>query len=453
MTGPITSLLWLVAFFGGGGLLLVIVLPRLPLWFKWLRAGKGFKRYATMAAWRAKRGWRSLALALGLYYTTEDKTDLQGRTVKGQRRFPLLKGPYPTPYGLVARMATIPKVGLAQVEKSAQHIADAWACETVEVTQLNPKWLELRGLMRDPLMELVEPHYDMDGWYVILGRDPWGDTIRVNLRELSGFKVAGMPGFGKTMLILGWIARLCQSPMFQVITFDGKVRNPDYGSWAPLKGRAVLMVGADPEEANRVLKQIAEFIKTRPEALFAERGTHKFWKHGPSLDCPLVFVVLDECHNYIDTTGLTGAAKNLVEENKRLCQTITKEGRELGVIGIFGTQKQTGDAIPTAVRDNLEVGISFAVYTLDAAEAALGKGIRDDEPNDPTQLIDKERFVGVGVAGGVPGRRGYTRFRTEQHDDDELARLIAATAEHRRDIFAPPGLHLVTDARPEAASA
>jgi DNA segregation ATPase FtsK/SpoIIIE, S-DNA-T family len=451
MTGPIHSLLWLVAFLGGGGLLLVIVLPRVPMAFAWLRAGKGFKRYATMAAWRAKRGWRSLALALGLYYATEDRKDLQGRTVKGQKRYPLLKV-HAAPYGVVARLATIPKVGLTEVEKAAQHIADAWGCETVEVRQLNPKWLELKGLMRDPLSELVEPHYLMDDWYVILGRDPWGETIRVPLRELSGFKVAGMPGYGKTMLILGWVARLCQSPLFQVITFDGKVRDPQYGSWAALRDRAVLQVGDDPQEANEALKKIADFIKTRPAALVQERGTHKFWKNGPSLINPLVFVVIDECHNYIDTTGLTGPRKALVEENKRLCQTITKEGRELGVIGVFGTQKQTGDAIPTAVRDNLEVGISFAVATLDAAEAALGSGIRKDEPNDPTQLIDKERYVGVAVAGGVPGRRGYTRFRTEQHDDDELERLIAATAPDRRDIFAP-SLHLVTDARPDAASA
>jgi S-DNA-T family DNA segregation ATPase FtsK/SpoIIIE len=40
------------------------------------------------------------------------------------------------------------------------------------------------------------------------------------------------------------------------------------------------------------------------------------------------------------------------------------------------TQRATGDAIPTRIRDNCQVAISFATRTLDGAVAALGEEIR-----------------------------------------------------------------------------
>lgn len=330
---------------------------------------------------------------------------------------------------------------------AAAHIADAWGCETVEVRRLGPKWVELKGLMRDPLAESFPADYTLDpNWRLYLGKDPWGIDLHVPLRELSGIKVGGLAGYGKTMLLSGWTAELAQSPAIQFALFDGKTRDPRDGDWGYFEDRAMSLVGDDPRQANQVLEKIMEYIKTRPGLLKAERGTHKFWKGGPTQANPLVLVIVDECHNYTDSGGLRGAEKELIESNQRLCKGIAKEGRGLGVISIFTTQKQTGDAIPTALRDLLEVGVCFATTTIDGAEAALGSGIRKDEPNSPIAMVDKERFVGIAVAGGVPGRRGYTRFRTETHDEERLMQLVQESAHLRHDVVTSSGgLRLVTD--------
>jgi len=447
LLATLPDLAWGLVAVLAAGLLAVTIVRYLPRGLRLMRAG-AFERYVLKASWKAKREWKHLAIALGLSYTdprTVGKTDTQGRALKPQQRFPLIKV-MPQPYGLLARVATIPKVGLKQLDAASQHIADAWGCETVEVKQLDPKWVELKGLMRDPLSEAFAANYTLDAhWRLYLGKDPWGNDLWIPLKELSGIKMAGMPGYGKTMLLSGWAAKLSQSSLVQFVIFDGKTRDPQYGDWGYFANRAVILVGDNPEDANKALTKVVEYIKTRQESLHAERGTHKFWKHGPSLINPLMLVILDECHNYTDSAGLRGGPKELIEANQRLCRTLAKEGRGLGVIGIFATQKQTGDAIPTAVRDLLEVGVSFATATMDGAEAALGSGIRKDEANDPTAMIDKERFVGIAVAGGVPGRRGYTRFRTETHDEDDLIDLVFLSSHLRRDVFNPGGLHQVTD--------
>ncbi|MFE7302961.1 hypothetical protein ACFU9Q_43975, partial [Streptomyces sp. NPDC057579] len=125
--------------------------------------------------------------------------------------------------------------------------------------------------------------------------------------------------------------------------------------------------------------------------------------------------------------------------------------RGLGVIPVVGTQKQTSDAIPTAVRDNLEVGVCFATFTIDGAEAALGNGIRKDEENQPTTLIDKERFAGVCVVTGVPGLSGrYDRVRVGDIDEAAMLQLVAASIGYRADVI-PAAAPTVRDVSADSA--
>ncbi|MFE5354391.1 hypothetical protein, partial [Bacillus cereus] len=294
---------------------------------------------------------------------------------------------------------------------------------------------------------------DVAEWLLPMGHNPWMRQVAIPLRQLSGIKIAGLPGYGKTMLMLAWMAVLATRAAVQFAIFDGKTSDPRYGDWGQAGERAMFVVGDNPETANQRLTELVRMLKDRPASLVEERGTHKFWKHGPTDANPLVVVIMDECHNYSDIKGLTGKDKQVIESNQRMMQTISKEGRGLGVLGIFGTQKQTSDAIPTAVRDNLEVGICFPVFTIDAAEAALGSGIRNDEPNQPMALVDKETNVGVCVVTNVPGLGGrYDRIRVGDLDEDQLPAFIASTAHLRRDII-PAAAPTMVDVSAESVQA
>lgn len=95
----------------------------------------------------------------------------------------------------------------------------------------------------------------------------------------------------------------------------------------------------------------------------------------------------------------------LVAENRRLVEDVVKKGRSVGICTILATQKSTGDAIPTAIRDVCPVALSFAQRTDEAAVAALGEDIRRYPEANPVSLQDPAY---LGVASMVQGRPGLS---------------------------------------------
>ncbi len=98
---------------------------------------------------------------------------------------------------------------------------------------------------------------------------------------------------------------------------------------------------------------------------------------------------------------------------------------------MFVTQKQTADAIPTAIRDVCQVGLSFGVRTMDGAVAALGDDIRQYPDVAPTLLIGRE-WTGVAVMR-LPDRPGYHRVRTPHVTEADAAHLVAHSAHLRQE--------------------
>jgi S-DNA-T family DNA segregation ATPase FtsK/SpoIIIE len=130
-------------------------------------------------------------------------------------------------------------------------------------------------------------------------------------------------------------------------------------------------------------------------------------------------VVIDESHTYV--TGATRKDKELCEANTWYLTKLAKEGRSRGVVTVFITQKQTADAIPTAIRDVCQVGISFGVRTMDGAVAALGDEIRQYPEIAPTALIGRQ-WTGVAVMR-LPDRAGFHRVRTPYVTEVDAARI------------------------------
>ena len=404
--------------------------------FRWCQivAAKGHQRALLLQAQRIRRWWRHDSVILNLSQTYKrELRDGKVKTVTVRPRVQVAA----QPWGVQVRMGTVPGVGIAEVERHASHLADCWRAESVEVERMRQGTVEMRVIDGDLIAE-HRPYpwpVDRDAWVLPIGHNAWGEPVVVSLPDVPGVKVGGLSGFGKTVLLSGWVAGFADRPEVQFVVLDGKTRNPALGDWSILDGRAMAMVGDDPADANEKLVQLAELVKSRPERLRAERGTHKFWTHGPTTENPLVVVVLDEAHNYVDTAGTSKAEREVIEANQRHIRTLVKEGRSTGVVSIPATQKATADALPTAIRDNLPVGVCFATSTVEAAEAVLGAGIRADEPNLPTNLRDKTRYQGVCVVTGLPGLDGsYARVRVGDIYDDELAARLADTTHLRRDL-------------------
>ncbi|MEV7879134.1 cell division protein FtsK [Streptomyces microflavus] len=105
---------------------------------------------------------------------------------------------------------------------------------------------------------------------------------------------------------------------------------------------------------------------------------------------------------------------------------LVKKGRSVGILVILISQKTTGDAIPTFIRDVCPIGLSFAQKTVEAAVAALGDDIRNWPDASPVTLQDPA-YVGVAVMA-MQGRPGYTRIRTPYVSDADAARVAEDTS-------------------------
>jgi S-DNA-T family DNA segregation ATPase FtsK/SpoIIIE len=431
MLATLVGLAMLLAIVGGVTTLLGVLLARRrrrPHHTRRHPQQAAIKEHSRQAR-RLAAEWPLLAQTLGLGYRDQWTR---------QHRFP------PAEFacddqGITATVAAIAGASLTDYQKAATYLADTWGCVTVRAEQQGPGRIRLRGLHRDPL--LAPARVDLSGmapdsltsWW--LG---WADDsapVSVRLAEVSGMVVAGLAGFGKTMLVAHLLGQLAPSPAVQFVLVDGK-GGPDYDR---LTRRAWLSAKDDLGEVREVLRQVHRLMVDRQRTIASVLGVTDAWHLGPSPSWPLVIVVVDEAHSFFHerkgTSPEVKAHNAVVAELSRLVEELVRKGRNVAIQVMLLTQRATGDAIPTRIRDNCQVAISFATRTLDGAVAALGEEIRQHPDASPV-LLNDPAYVGVAVTS-LPGRPGFCRVRTPQVDHHHVAAVIRATSGLRRD---PAGL-------------
>ena len=390
-------------------------------------------RISMWQGWLIRRRWRRLAVMLRL--TVQEPRSPYKRVVRGENAATRVKVPRirvrPDEYGVTITAKTLPQVGRNEWTKAADHLANAWGCVRVAVTQEAPGRLTVRAVRRDPLAEPYEYvptgclPADLERWE--LGRDEYAGPVSVRLSNVPGICIAGLPGYGKTSLVNGFIARFAPSRAVQFAVVDGK-GGADYED---LTDRFFAFSGDDLEAANQIFRQLYELRRRRSECIRSVLGVKNLWHVGPSDRWPLVVLVIDEAHTFLAEFKGDKELMALTTENRRLVEDIVKKGRSVGICAILATQKSTGDAIPTAIRDVCPVALSFAQRTDEAAVAALGADIRQYPDANPVSLQDP---VYVGVASMVvQGRPGFVRVRTPYVRDEDVARVCASTARLTRD--------------------
>lgn len=411
-------------------------------------------------AWRARFRWRWLTRQLGLAYVDPHRkrkirspfgpaigSNVRIEKDKARVRYPQARI-RATDTGVIATIRTVPRAGRTEFDKAAEHFANEWGCERVQVAQAAPGRLVMRGLRTDPLAEPFGMDgapagvYDLDSGTpvqrVYIGRDDTGAERWVDLADIAGISIAGLPGFGKTGFVLSLLAQLARSGAVQFVFIDGK-GGGDYADW---HGRAWKSVGDDLAEAAAALEDVHALMRHRLAEARMPGAVRNSWHTGPTPERPLIVTVIDECHTFYDLEAAKGdrAAEPLVRTCRSMTSQIVRKGRSVMMLTIPITQKQTSDAIPTAIRDNCALGFSFAVKTKDAAVAGLGEAIRDYPSYCPTGLREHPRFVGVAVATLPTGKDPFCRLRVPEVTEEAAAERARATEHLRADPAALPVL-------------
>lgn len=410
-------------------------------------------RRSVMQAARIRRRWPRLARHFGLVLVDRTTSRLpMGKPAAASK--PTYVVPKmrvrPDQYGVIVDARTVPGVGLQEWQKAARHLADDWRAVRVAVTQPEPGRIRVRAVRRDPLTtqtryapdpETLTAPDDLSS--VPIGTDEYAEPVSIRLSGVSGIGIYGLPGYGKTSLINGLITRLSPHPAVQFIGLDGKTSEPDEGDYGDVAERFALLVGDDLEQANKVLGELVEFRRARARSIRTLLGVKNVWHVGFTPDWPLLLVIIDEAHTYFSQVKDGGdrmlrARNALAAQNVLYVEDLIKKGRSVGIITILATQKGTGDAIPTQIRDVCAVSVAFACRTIEAAVAALGEDIRQYPEANPVALQDPA-YIGV-ASMVVQGRPGFVRVRTP-YVPEEVAAAVATR--HRELVVSRGSLPLV----------
>jgi hypothetical protein len=134
------------------------------------------------------------------------------------------------------------------------------------------------------------------------------------------------------------------------VLIDGK-GGPGYDD---LFTRSWLSAKDEPEKVRDHLLAVHGLMKARQDTVRTALGVKNVWHVGPSPSWPLVLVVMDEAHTFLnESKGTDPESKRLdgiARQTVRLVEELVRKGRNVGIQVVLATQKPTGDAIPTRIR-------------------------------------------------------------------------------------------------------
>lgn len=258
-------------------------------------------------------------------------------------------------------------------------------------------------LKRDPLDEvfnsLESPSVDVASMSVNCLR---GDTgpLPLSFKEVSGVVVSGMPGTGKSVSMRSPFEALDKAEGADVTVLDCKGGN----DWKGLSH----VVAFDPLKADLDNLATASLVVDEMHAEMLKRyadGITQFWSLPPESRPPFRLLVVDESQELFEASTDPAVKKARASLTAKV-SALVKKGRGAGVCVALLSQKQTADAIPTAIRDNATMKVAFRLATREAVVSALGRASDEGEAN-PLD-IPLERRGGAVVE--VNGIRQHVRF-------------------------------------------
>jgi S-DNA-T family DNA segregation ATPase FtsK/SpoIIIE len=249
--------------------------------------------------------------------------------------------------------------------------------------------------------------FDAERGRSLLGADKRGHEVWVTWAGSSGMVVGGVPNSGKTASLLPLFAGMAGKAELHV--FDGKSGFDLH----PLRHLAATYNRTgDIAAPLETLRKLDRLRVDRAEALYKKLNANNFWNVKPAdrerLGLVPVFLIIDECQTWTDTSGMDKDERAAAAEVSKLVRTLVQKARSTGIVTVLTTQKPDGVTIPTVIRDNAALKLCFRVSTAEAAITVLG-GQAATAP-DPAQIpMDaRGRFVMETEGRGIVlGQAGY----------------------------------------------
>ncbi|OIQ88392.1 DNA translocase FtsK [mine drainage metagenome] len=334
---------------------------------------------------------------------------------------PRLLGVRPSPLGVTLEVEMLPGQGLSTYEKGAELIAHQWDVDQVRVVLARPGVVEITPVTESPLAEVMEITPStmpvMESLKAVqVGIQEDGRPWMFPLLEMHAV-VGGVPGSGKSVFGNVLLAGIASREDIQILGIDcaGGV---EFEDWRP----RMFGCATNQEEAIEHLEALWNEYKRREEWLKSV-GFRSVKNAGLSAEVPLIVCLIDEAAFLF---RLDAANKQEKERGQHLVDLVTRLvtlARRAGIVVVLMTQKPTTNTLPSIIRDNAQVKVSFRVTTPEAATAVLGDSA-SLAPISPTEIGREQR--GVAIAEGADGDLTVVRaFYINEESDRAIARRYA----------------------------
>lgn len=255
--------------------------------------------------------------------------------------------------------------------------------------------------------------FDADRGRSLLGITESGQECWITWAGSSGLVVGGVPGSGKTASLLPVFSGM--SDQCELHVFDGKSGFDLH----PLRHiSSTYDRTGDIDAPLETLRKLDALRTARAEAMYSTLNASNFWNltqaQRDQLGVKPVFIVLDECQTWLDTSGMDKEEKQSADEVRKLVRTLVQKGRSAGIIVVLTTQKPDSVSVPTVIRDNAALKICFRVSTPEQAVTVLGR----QSPNapDPTEILMANKGRGVMETEG----HGIVLFQAGYKEPSDL---------------------------------
>lgn len=302
--------------------------------------------------------------------------------------------------------APISGVNNASILKSFEEYKYLFSALKVRNTDLGMGKMQIDMVLKNPLDDGSitsrdnPATLDPSTMTVEAGINEFGSPFSIKFGGAAGGIIGGIPGSGKTAGMNSFLVPMAMSEDVDIHIINGK-----YGDdWDAYKD-VVSSYIAGTSEIERV-QQVADIIGNVKKTMFDRQtslkgltGYSNFWnipveerrKHG----LKFTLVVIDEAP-YVFTGGEKGDREmgKLRDQIAQDVQQIILQGRSGGVFVLLSAQKPTNELIPTQIRDNSGVRISFKQISDYAVKATIG----DVDFGQPNPMdIPRERQGGAVI--------------------------------------------------------
>lgn len=240
-----------------------------------------------------------------------------------------------------------------------------------------------------------------------------GETVPLVFKEMAGMVIGGLSGSGKSAGLFTSFVKMVKTGLVDVTIIDGKGGSGEWrhfdkvGTLIPLK-RDMETGGRNFEEiADYMDRMVTEGYRRLDELSELKDGESNFWKSPITPDTPFKVIVIDECQLIFGTKPKNKEEGDAIRRIEDAVGEIVKVFRQAGYCVILATQKPTSDTIPTHIRDNCGLALSFRVSKTVSEMATLGDA-KDGETIFATDI--PKRLRGTAVMADENGERQMIRY-------------------------------------------